>query len=151
MASGHIYTTPNSAPVALLAGVRQTVIQLKTPATRKAWLLELEASFNSVTPTHVPVLLQIWRQTADATGTAVTPAPDSEGQPASLCSAKEIVTVEPTFGALLRTWYVSPVGVTFGYNLPGFTEIEMAVSSWLGITVNAPANQSGLFSIRHSE
>lgn len=142
MASVHLYTANNAADVALVAATAKTVLQLGTPATRKAWVKEVGISFKSVTLTDIPVLVQLFRQSTAGTATANTPSPDIEGQPAALCSANENATVEPTTGVLVREWYVTPVGGTLVYQLPLGDEVEMAVSKFLGLVVTAAQAES---------
>jgi hypothetical protein len=141
MASAHIYTANNTADVALAAATAKTILQLATPATRRAWLKEASISFKSITQTDVPVLVQLRRQSTAGTATAIVSAnvaPDVEGHPAALCSASENATVEPTTGVIVKEWYITPIGGVLVYQLPLGDEIEMAISSFLGMVVTAP-------------
>lgn len=151
MASAHIYTVNNSVDQTTVAATPKTFLQLITPATRKAWLKELGISFKSVTATDVPVLIQLCRQSTAGTVTAVTPNPDVEGHPAALCTASELVTVEPTTGVVIKEWELTPIGGLFVYQLPLGDEIEMAISSRLGLIVTSPQIQSGRAYLKFNE
>lgn len=145
MASAHIYTANNTADVALVAATAKTVIQLATAATRRLWLKEAQISFKSITATDVPVLVQLRRQSTAGTATAISSAniaPDVEGHPTALTGANEAATVEPTTGVLVKEWYITPIGGVLVYQLPLGDEIEMAVSSFLGLVVTAPQTES---------
>lgn len=142
MASAHIYTINNAADVALVGATAKTVIQIVTGATRKFWLKEMAIGFKSVTATDIPVLVQLVRQSTAGTMSANTPAPDVEGHPAAISTAQENATVEPTSGVVVKEWYITPIGGQLVYQLPLGDEIEMAVSSRLGLLVTAPQAES---------
>lgn len=154
MASAHIYTANNTADVALAVATAKTVVQIATPATRRAWIKEAQISFKSVTSTDVPVLVQLRRQSTAGTATAIASAniaPDVEGHPAALSSANENATVEPTTGVVVKEWEITPIGGVLVYQLPLGDEIEMAVSSFLGMVVTAPQVQSCRAYIKFNE
>jgi hypothetical protein len=145
MASAHIYTINNTADVALVAATPKTVLQLITGATRKVWIKEAGISFKSITATDVPVLVQLRRQSTAGTATAIASAnvaPDVEGHPAAISTASENASAEPTTGVIVKEWYITPIGGVLVYQLPLGDEIEMAVSSWLGLVVTAPQSES---------
>jgi hypothetical protein len=151
MASAHIYTVNNAADVALVAATAKTVIQLVTGATRKIWIKEMAIGFKSVTATDVPVLVQLVRQSTAGTMTANTPAPDVEGHPAAISTAQEAATAEPTSGVVVKEWLITPIGGQLVYQLPLGDEVEMAVSSKLGLLVTAPQAQSCRAYIKFNE
>ncbi len=151
MASAHIYTLNNSADQTTAAATAKTFLQLITAATRRAWIKEIQISFKSVTATDVPVLVTLSRQSTAGTATALTAQPDVEGHPAAICTASELVTVEPTTGVIVREWEITPIGGTLVYQLPLGDEIEMAVSSRLGLIVTSPQIQSGRATIKFNE
>lgn len=151
MASAHIYALNNAADVALVAATAKTVLQLVTGATRKTWIKEAAIGFKSVTATDVPVLVQLVRQSTAGTMSALTPAPDVEGHPAAISTAQENATVEPTSGVVVREWEITPIGGQLVYQLPLGDEIEMAVSSRLGLLVTAPQAQSCRATLKFNE
>jgi hypothetical protein len=151
MASAHIYTVNNAADVSLVGATAKTVIQLVTGATRKIWVKEVAIGFKSVTATDVPVLVQLVRQSTAGTMSAVTPNPDVEGHPAAISTAQENATAEPTSGAVVKEWLITPIGGQLVYQLPLGDEIEMAVSSKLGLLVTAPQAESCRAYIKFNE
>lgn len=154
MASAHIYTANNQADVALVAATAKTVLQLATAATRKLWVKEVQISFKSVTATDVPVLVQLRRQSTVGTMTAIVTAniaPDVEGHPGAITAANENATVEPTTGVIVKEWYITPIGGVLVYQLPLGDEVEMAVSSMLGLVVTAPQAETCRAYIKFNE
>lgn len=151
MASAHIYTINNSVDQTTAAATAKTFLQLVTGATRKAWVKEIGISFKSVTATDVPGLVQLVRQSTAGTASALTPTPDVEGHPVAITTAQEIFTVEPTSGVVIKEWELTPIGGLFVYQLPLGDEIEMAVSSKLGLLVTTPQIQAGRAYIKYNE
>ena len=137
MASQHIYNAP--LPTAKSVASRtETLIQLATPATRRAWVLEIGVSGQSVNTADIPVLVYLLRQSSLGTQSAtVTPQPTSEGYPAALSTVNITYTVEPgTTGTFVAgQWRVTPVGGLFVLTASLGTEVELAVSSRVGLVV----------------
>lgn len=152
MASAHIYQVSNSTDQSLVAATAKTLIQLVTGATRKIWVKEISIGFKSVTATDVPVLVTLNRQSTAGTASAVTPNPVSEGFPAAISTAQEIFTVEPTTGVVVGgPWEITPIGGLLIYQIPLGDEIDMAVSSKLGLVATAPQGQSVRAYIKFNE
>jgi len=137
----HQYSVKQAA-VAVAAGVAKTVLQVATPATRRAKCLEIGVGFESVSATDGPALVELVRQTNAGTGTAATLVADDEGDPAALSSAKHTMTVEPTGPTVLRQWIVPVQSGEFVYQCPAGDEVKMAVSGFLGLRVTCPQNQT---------
>lgn len=134
----HQYTLDSGDSATLVASTKVTLLQLVTPATRRAKLLEAWVSMTGVTPADTSVLVQLIRQTTTGTMSAATPILIDPADPASLCTGcQKIATVEPTSGDVLRSWYIDPTKSTFPYRLPmsdiDGAMIAMAVSTKLGL------------------
>lgn len=125
----------------------QTLIQLTTPATRRAWIKALACSGKDTDGTKVPPQVDLIRQTsAGAGGTSVTPRPLVAGHPASLCTALERPTTEPTNGGEVvgGPWYMTSVGGLFVLQTPLGDEIELGVSERLGLRLITPGAINGV-------
>lgn len=135
----HAYNIPGTDQT--VATTTKTLLQLITGATRRLWVTEFSISGKSVNSADVSVLVQWVRQTSVGTGSAAIGASTIgnvyEGQPAMIATANEGFATEPTGGTeIVRgPWYMSPVGGLFVLQIPLGQEIEMAVSSRLGLRV----------------
>jgi hypothetical protein len=137
MASQHIYNAPLPAAKSV-ASATQTLIQLATPATRCAWILDFAVSGQSVVTSDIPFLVYFIKQTTLGTQSAtVTPQAIRDGHPASLCTVNITYTVEPAnSGTFVRgPWRVTPVGGLFDLAAPLGFECEVAPSSRIGLVV----------------
>lgn len=143
MASAHLYTASNSADQPTAAAGNRTLIQLTTLATRRLWITEFGIGFKSVTATDVPGAIFFSRQSTAGTATAVTSQPVIEGHPAAISTAQELFTVEPTTGVIAGgPWELTPIGGLFVYQFPTGQEIEVVVSSRIGLIALTPAIQN---------
>lgn len=148
----HRYNISTTADIALTAATARTVLQLVTPASRKAWVEELKVAFESVTATDVPVIVECYRQsTAGSGSSAVTPRAVDEGFPAPLCTAIQGPTAEPTTGELVWQIEVTPIGGTLIYPWPEGKEPSMATSSRFGVVVTSPQAQNCRASLTYRE
>lgn len=142
----HGYNVPMATPSTVNAGT-QTLIQIATPATRKAWWKEISVSGKDTDGTKVPLKVDIIRQTgAGVGGTSITPRPLDPGLPAALCTAFERPTTEPTDGGIVvgGPWYVTSVGGLYTLQTPLGDEIAMAVSDRLGLRIVSSGVISGV-------
>lgn len=140
--SGHRYNIPGTDQTVGITTL--TVMQLITGATRKLWIEEFSISGKSVNASDVSVRVEFVRQTSVGTGSAAISGSVigkvGEGTPAMISTAREGFATEPTGGTefVRGPWYVSPVGGLYTLQIPLGNEIEMAISSWLGLRVTAP-------------
>lgn len=137
--AGHKY---NVAMPTFKAGVNgtKTLFQLITPSTRKLWVSEIHISGRSIASTDVPYIVKWVLQTSAGTSTStITPAPIPDVPP-SLVTVNSDFTAEPTDGGVIKRgpWLVSPVGTTFDFPLPEGEEVELPVSSRIGLVVITP-------------
>jgi len=136
--AGHLYNVPilNTADVTVTG--LQTLCQIITPATRRAWILELALSGKSISSTDVPVRVELIRQTSAGTsGATITPVPFNPDYPAALCTVNATFSAEPSDGNVIPRgpWYVSPVGGLYVLQLPLGLEVEMPVSARLALRI----------------
>lgn len=121
-----------------------TVMQLVTGATRRLWISEFSISGKSVNAADVSVKVEWVRQSTVGTGSAAIGAGVigniREGQPAMIATAREGFSAEPTdAGEIVRgPWYVSPVAGLYVLQMPLGDELEMAISSRLGLRIVTP-------------
>ena len=145
--------TLNSGAVALTAATAKTVLQLVTPATTRAKVVGFSVSFNSVTSTDAPAVVDLLRQTDAGTGgTAATLSPLDPDAPAALSSGLyDINSAEPTPANVLWTGYVTPVGGLFVYNFADGEEPVLDFSNRIGIRINSPAAVSAITTFTYAE
>lgn len=141
----HRYTTQAgsggvAASVSVTSGAAKTLIQLVTPATRKAAVVEGSISFNSIAATDVPASVELLIQTTAGTATSITPDPDDPGMPAALVTAQHAFSAEPTASTIRRNWFVPVVGGLLIWQLPLDRELILAVSTRIGLRVTIPTS-----------
>lgn len=129
---------------ALAAATAETLLQLVTPATRRAKILGFSLCGASVTSSEAPMLIEFLLQTTAGTAAAQTPQPLDDADPAALCTAQKNFTAEPTAGAIKRRLKLTPVGGTIVYHFPEGQELKIAVSARMGLRVTSPAAQSNV-------
>jgi hypothetical protein len=129
---------------AISASTTETLLQLVTPATRRAKIKEWGVSFNGVAATAEPVRVDLLRQTTAGTASAHTPIKTDPAETASLCSAQRTFTAEPTAGDVLWTELYSPAGGFDRPQLPLGEEFIMGVSERVGLRVVVPAGVTGV-------
>lgn len=86
-----------------------TLIQFLAPTNQRVVIREVGISFAGTSNTNAPVLVQLMRQTTAGTKSAGSPVPvDSDTAETIQTAASITYTVEPTYGAILASWYVHP-------------------------------------------
>lgn len=148
----HIYTAAMTTYEAIGVATAETVIQLVTPSTRRARILEVSIGIKSVTSTDVAALVQLVRQsTAGTTGATITPRPHDDADPASLCTANiTFSSTEPTTSAIIKAWNVIVQSSIMVFNVSGDC-IQMPISGRLALTINSPQAQNVIASITWQE
>lgn len=136
MPSAHAYSIPGGDQT---KNGTLTLLQLVTGATRRLWVTEWSISGKSVNAADVSVRVEWVRQTSVGVGSSTIGASTIgnifEGQPAMIGTALEGFTTEPTGGTeiVAGPWYISPVAGLYTLQVPLGEEIQMAVSSRLGL------------------
>lgn len=142
----HRYIVQTGADVSLSAATAKTLLQVVTGATRRAKITEIGIGFASVTSTDGPVLIELREQSTAGTSSANTPVAIDRADPSAIATALDTFTVEPTDTGLRGPgpWKVTPIGGTFVYQFPAGQELELAVSTRLGLRLTAPAAESAV-------
>lgn len=137
MADIYVVTKSNEA---LAAATAETIIQLVTPSTVRARLIEFGVFFDGVTSTAEPVDVALSRQTTAGTASAGTVSPLDAGAPTGLTTAQITFTVEPTTTIELGRWMVHPQGgaLVIKYDLWAEAPV-MNVSTRLALICTAAA------------
>lgn len=129
----------NSAAVALSASTAKTIVSVIAPSQQRVLVKEWSGSFDGVTSSAVPVLVEIVYYTGYGTGTALALSKTNQGDPETIQStAKENLTVEPSGAVVIDSILVSP---TSGFKeiRPQGSEIPIPGGKMVGIRCNAPA------------
>lgn len=139
----HIYTAPSGA-ISLTGGTAKTAIQLVTPGTRRAKLLEVGLSLGDTTATHASGLVEFRHQSdAGVGGAGITMEPVDLADPAALCSGLTGFTTEPTDAAeVFPPMLLTPVGSLLVFRFPYGEELALPISYRLGLRLNFPDSQT---------
>jgi len=142
------YKVDTSAAVALTGGTARTALMVITPAQFGAALRKARVSFDGVTASAVPALVEVVRST-NATNSTPGTANTSESGNIVQYKGRSITTgftafsastSEPTALTVLDRFTLTPNGGLLVYDFPLGDEFECDVSAGLGIRLNAPAN-----------
>lgn len=122
--------------IALAAATAKTVLELATPSTVRATLVQWWVEFDGTTSTNSPVKVDIMRGSATITGTAYTALKYSDFSPTALTTVKHTGTAEGTPTDLLEVHRIPPTSGVF-IQYPLGREIQIPVSSFLRIRLTA--------------
>ncbi len=125
--------------IALAAATAKTVLEIATPSTRSATLIQFSVEFDGTSAAVTPVKVELMRGSATITGTTITPVKFNDPLgPNALATAKYNATGEGTATDLIETHRVSP---TAGYEklYPLGREPQIGVSSFLRLRLTAAA------------
>ncbi len=140
MSSGYVVNSGASA-VALAAATAKTVLGVVAASGVGARLNELGVSFDGVSASAVPVLVELCDSTGATAGTpGATPAPKQVRGLArtAQCTAGNAYSAEPTVLTVLKHWLIHPQ-TGFRHQLPLGREVEHVGAGGLFIRVTAPA------------
>lgn len=141
----------NTTAVALAAATVKTVAGVFGTAATTVSLVRFAVTFDGVTGSAVPALVEVGVTTAAGTATAFTPLQVTGMAMASPCSAGYNYTVEPTYSRILFSEYVPVFMGSKVEWIPLGEELACAVSQGLAIRVTAPAVVNCIPSILYSE
>lgn len=134
------------AAVALSAATPKTVLQAVAPTNQRLLLKGFSVSFDGVTSTAVPGLVEIVKQSTAGTSTAGTPVRDGDpGSETIQTTSRKNCTVEPTSTDVLRRYDVHPQGGgierVFGLDdhipIPGGTRLGIRCTFAAGVNCDA--------------
>jgi hypothetical protein len=133
----------NTGSVAMVAGVAKTVLNVISPASFGICLVGFEISFDGVTASAVPAVVEVCQSTQAGAGTSAGSPPTPvqvRGQTiAHGCTIGWNYSAEPTVLAPAFDWWLDPNKGTFDRLWPLGRELEQTVSRGICIRVNAPA------------
>ena len=94
----------------LTASSTKSMFEILGTTGTNAKLVEFGISFNGVTSTDAPIMVELYQITATGTGTTVTPRAVQRTGGTPVCTTKALDTVEPTKTNRMAVWYVHPQG-----------------------------------------
>ncbi len=111
MATGYTFTTGTSA-IALSAATAKTILNLIAGANQQAIITEFSVSFDGVTASATPVLVELCQSTQAGAGTAgSTPTPALiRGLGTAGATTGINYSAEPTVLSVIKHWLVTPNG-----------------------------------------
>lgn len=135
--------TVNSGSVGMAAGVAKTVLNIIAPAQFGIVLCGFEISFDGVTASAVPALVEVGLSTQAGAGTPAGSPPtplQARGQViAHGCTIAHNYSSEPTVIASVYDWWLDPNKGLFDRLWPLGRELEQGPSKGIVCRVNAPA------------
>ncbi len=129
----------NTTTVALAAGVAKTVVAVLGGAATSIALARFRVSFDGVSSTAVPAVVEVGIITALGTMTSFTPVQVIGHTLASSCTAGYNATVEPTYNRIVDSFYAPVLMGHFTDWIPLGEEVQCDASQGLAIRVTAPA------------
>lgn len=141
------YVVRTSSAVALAAATAKTCLMVIAPASFGVDLKKFRVSFDGVTATAVPALIELVTST---NATNSTPGTNNTNENANIVQAygRSITTgftafsastTEPTVLTVVENFLLTPTGGTLFYDFPLGDTPDTAVSTGIGIRINAPA------------
>jgi len=149
-ANGYVVMTGGTATAgacALAAATAKTAVMVIAGATTAPSISEIGVSFDGVTSSAIPVLVELVESTQGAAGTTTAQTPiQTRGWPASasVSTAGQTYTAEPTTLTVARKWLLSPNGglaiIQFPMGKEPTGQITAAApGKGLGVRLTAPA------------
>lgn len=147
----NFFTHCPTAEVALTAATAKTIAQLIAASGVRVAIQSICVSFDGVTSTNEPVIIEVLRQTTAGTMTSRNPQQkDSDIATALQVTGAVNASAEPTAGAVLASFECHPqAGMQYPFPMPG--EIIIPGGGRLGIRVTAPAGVNCTFTIEGEE
>jgi hypothetical protein len=133
------YSTQTEAAVALAAATAKTILAVIAPAQFGIDLQGFDISFDGVTASAVPVLVELVKYTTDGTGTTTTVDQVYGRAITAGFVAKANYSADPTGATPLREFLVDPNKGLFSFDYPLGATPDAAVSELIGIRCTAPA------------
>lgn len=143
--------TNTSVPVALAAGVAKTVIACLGSSSDTIGLVRVQVSFDSISGSAVPALVEIGITTSLGTVTSMAPSQWKGATVGTSVTAGYNATVEPAYNRILDSAYVP---VLMGYLDKWFalgSEPQADPSQGFAVRVTAPAAVNCYANLIYSE
>jgi hypothetical protein len=133
----------NSGSVAMVAATAKTILNVITPSTFGIVVVGFEISFDGVTASAVPALVELCQSSQAGAGTPAGSPPTPvqlRGQTISHgCTIAHNYSSEPTTLVAAYDWWLDPNKGLFDRLWPLGRELEQGVSKGVAVRVNAPA------------
>lgn len=136
------YTVNTLAAIALVAATAKTLVNWISASNALSRCIEMHVSFDGVTASAVPVLVELCQCTQATAGTSTSHTIVQSGGPTRTAqgTAQRAYTVEPTVITVLKEWLVSPNGGHLTLQFPLGREFEqITTADGLLIRCTAPA------------
>ncbi len=122
--------------IAVAAGVRETLLQLVAPTNIRVVLVGYGIGGTGISNTETPGVVTVQRQTSAGTSSALAPLQLQDTITEALqTTARDLFTVEPTLGDLLRRHTIHPQAA-LDLRDPFSREIIIGSAGRLGISVD---------------
>lgn len=141
----------NSTAVALVAATAKTVLSVLGTSADTISLKRVRVSFNSVTATDAPALVEVGITTTLGTVSSFTPVQIVGSTVASSASAGYNASAEPTYNRIFESAYVPVNNGLFEFYFPLGDEPGCDPSQGFGIRVTAPQAQSIYAQLTYAE
>lgn len=144
MAAGYVVRTAGAT--ALVGGTAKTLVNLISGTTVSPIVVEMSMSFDGVTASAVPVLVELGYSTQATAGTPGTsPTPTLiRGRGTAVSTAAESYSAEPTALTAFKQWLLTPNGGLLVIQFPLGREAQPDLSGGTNKAIflrgNAPAN-----------
>ena len=136
------YTVNTSAAQALAAATAETVVNWISGANSLSRCVEMSVSFDGITSSDIPVLVELGKCTQATAGTSTSHTIVQRGGPTRTAqgTAARLYSVEPTVITVLKEWFVRADGGLFVLQFPLGREFEQTTTAdGLLIRCTAPA------------
>lgn len=143
------FSITTEGEVALAGATAKTVLQVAAPANQRVAVRSFGVSFDGISGSAEPVLVELLRQTTAGTMSACTEVVEDDSLPETVQAVgQRAASVEPTAGSVIRSYEVHPqsgIERVFGPD----EEIIVKGGGRLGLRLTAPAavNAAAFFSL----
>lgn len=141
----------NTTAVSLAAATAKTVVACLGSANDTLALRNVTVSFNSVTATDAPAIIELGIISALGTMTSFTPVQATGPALASSATAGYNATAEPTYVRIIKSFYVPVQQGLIDLWMPLGEEWIATASQGFGMRITAPAAGSCLPDLLYSE
>lgn len=127
----------------------KTIYQLVAASNHIVRIHSWSISFKGVSPTGVPIVVKLARQSTAGTMSTNNPVKLNDGQPETLqTTGRDTATVEPTTGEVIDSLFVHP---QLGFKTPYGYEFLMGGSDRIGWITTAAADVNAIVTIHFEE
>lgn len=130
---------------------KKTLLQIVAASNHAVLIDEFSISFEGVSVTGTPIMVEVARQTTAGTMSSLTPVKDPDDSDETLqVTAQHTATAEPTEGDVIRRELVHPQG-GYTWQAPFGRAIKIGGGDRLGIVVTSAADVDAIVSVSGEE